>query len=73
MTQRSNFYLVYLVGCSEHDELDSAPRVALRGHGAPQCLHGSMVGSSQERFAVDGYQLVVHAQPPVLWRHGERS
>lgn len=60
------FYLLYLCGCSEHDELDGAPGVSLRRHGASQRLHGGVVGASYQRLAVHCYHLVVDTQSTVL-------
>lgn len=60
------FYLLYLSGCSEHYELDGASGVSLWRHGAPQCLHGSVVGAPDQRLPVYRYQLVIYAQPAIL-------
>lgn len=56
----------YLSGSTEHHQLNGSSGIALRGHGTSQCLHGSVVGMSQQRFTIYSNQLVVDGQTSVL-------
>lgn len=52
-------YLVRWYYSTEHHQLDHSSQVPLHGHGSPQGLHGFMVGLPQERFTINGNQLVI--------------
>lgn len=51
---------------SQNHQLDGSSQVTLHGHGASQGVHGIMVGAAEKGFAVDGHQLIVHAQTTIL-------
>lgn len=50
----------------QYDQLDGSSGVPLLGHGASKCLHGLVVGASQQRLSVYRHQLVVDAQTSIL-------
>lgn len=57
--KKSATYLVRWYYSTEHHQLDHSSQVPLHGHGSPQGLHGFMVGLPQERFTINGNQLVI--------------
>lgn len=56
----------YLSRGPQHHQLNSSPGVSFRRHGAPQSLHGGVVGTAQQRLAIYCDQLIVDAQPAIL-------
>lgn len=51
----------YLSRGAQHHQLDGSSGVALRRHGAPQRLHGGVIGAAQQRLAIYRDQLVIDA------------
>lgn len=56
------------LGSPQHHQLDGPSDVPLLGHGPPQRLHGGVIGAPQQRLSVNGHELVVDPQTPVLWK-----